>query len=119
MAWIGVDLDDTLLQRDGSPEDEAGDAMRELLEAGHRVTIWTARFARIQEKDHTKMRLQIEDELNLADVPFSDIWMGPKPPCDLFIGDNLVPYLGDWPQALATAKIMLKARGPVEEEPKF
>lgn len=117
--WVAVDLDDTLLHQDGSPMDGAAGAMGKLLEEGHRISIWTARFSKIKEEDKTKLRLQIEDELQLAGIPFSDVWVGPKPPADLFIGDNLVPFEGDWPKTLAQAHLMMKVRGTVNDVPEY
>lgn len=115
--WVAVDLDDTLLNRAGEAEPGAIEAMAALLEEGHRVTIWTARFSKVHEEDKTKMRLRIEDELHLAGVPFTDVCTGPKPPADVFIGDNLVPFEGDWPRTMAQAHMMMATRGTVDNPP--
>ena len=115
--WLAVDLDDTLLSRADEPEPGAIEAMTKLLEEGHRVTIWTARFARIHKDDHSKLLAHTEAELKKHGIPYTDICTGPKPPADVFIGDNVVPYSGNWPQTLAQAHMQLETRGSVDNPP--
>lgn len=115
--WVAVDLDDTLINRMGEPEPGAIEAMSKFLEEGHRVTIWTARFARIHEDDHGKLLHHTEQQLKELGIPYTDIATGPKPAADVFIGDNVVPFEGDWPRTLAQAHMMMKTRGIVDNPP--
>lgn len=112
MAWIAVDLDDTLIsEKTNEPEPGAVEAMTKLVESGHRVSIWTARFLEgLQEgKSEEKIKADVEKELQTWGIPYSDIWTGPvKPNVDVFIGDNLVPYAGNWPLTLAQAHMLME-----------
>lgn len=118
MAWIAVDLDNTLVNpHSGEAEPGAVDAMAQLLREGHRVTIWTARFAPEPEEKKVAIKAQIEKTLAEAGVPYSDIWTGHnKPNVDAFIGDNLVTYDGNWGQSLAMLNMMLQHAGPAESD---
>jgi hypothetical protein len=115
--WVAVDLDDTLLHPDSSPEDGASEAMGKLLEEGHRVTIWSARLSKVPEDKREEMAKKIELELTAVGIPFSDVCTGPKPPADLFIGDNVVPFTGSWPKTLAQAHMMMDTRGSSDVHP--
>jgi hypothetical protein len=109
MAWIAMDVDKTLLHLDGSSTPGAAEAMQHLLDKGHRVSIWTARFAHAQnEQDTHRIHDDLVNELERNKIPYSDIWLGPvKPDVDVFVGDNLIPYEGSWPQALAMLDMYL------------
>jgi hypothetical protein len=119
--WLAVDLDDTLLDRQDHPLPDAAGAMEQLLSEGHRVTIWTARFAHARtEQDIDVIKQAIELQLQAAGIPYSDIWTAHhKPQSDMFIGDNLVPFAGDWPKTLAQAHMMMKSRGTVGHVPGY
>jgi len=118
MAWIAVDLDNTLVNaRTGDAEPGAVEAMAELLKDGHRVTIWTARFAPRPEEEKKAVKADIEKTLSDAGIPYTDIWTGHnKPNVDAFIGDNLVPYKGNWGQSLAMLNMMIEHAGPAEAD---
>lgn len=118
MAWIAVDLDNTLIDpSSGEAEPGAIEAMAELLKDGHRVTVWTARFAPEPEEKKAAIKAQVEKQLAEAGVPYSDVWTGHnKPNVDAFIGDNLVPYKGNWGQSLAMLNMMLTHPGASEHD---
>lgn len=118
MAWIVVDLDDTLLEKDpmsgeyAMPSEGAIEAMQTLAEEGHRLTIFTARFNPAPASIKQQMKEEIEMMLQQLGFPPMEVWTGTtKPSADVFIDNNAVTYDGDWGLALAQAQQMLEDRG--------
>jgi hypothetical protein len=132
MAWICVDLDDTLVQKQPVVEPEtigdeesvqqpelqdmpvegAVEAMTQLVEEGHRLTVFTARFAAMPASEKQRVKEEIEQTLQMLGFPEMDVWTGTfKPAADLFIDNNAVNFSDDWPLALAQAQQMLEDRG--------
>lgn len=132
MAWICVDLDDTLIQKqpavepemvdeaDTEPEPELHDmpiegaveAMTQLAEEGHRLTVFTARFAAMPASEKQRVAEEITQTLQMLGFPEMEVWTGTfKPAADLFIDNNAVNFSDDWPLALAQAQQMLEDRG--------
>jgi FMN phosphatase YigB (HAD superfamily) len=110
MAWIAMDCDNTLIdKKTGVATPGAPEAMQHLLDQGHRVSIWTARFSHAKDsRESRRIRENLENELETNEIPYSDIWVGHvKPDVDVFVGDNLVPYAGDWAQSLSMLKMFL------------
>jgi hypothetical protein len=126
-AWICVDLDNTLVEKgpgevdpetmeEGEPQDipteGAVEAMQQLAEEGHRLTVFTARFNPMPAALRNEMKQAIEQELQEMGFPPMEVWTGMnKPSADIFIDDNAVTYDGDWGLALAQAQQMLEDRG--------
>lgn len=127
MAWFAVDLDDTLVTKYEDPQtgqpvtmpiDGAVDAMHQLMSEGHRISIFTARFAPMPDSKRQQLKQEIEAELSGLGFPAMEVWTGTsKPSADIFIGDNNVTYDGDWGLALSQAQTMLEERGLVEIPP--
>lgn len=127
MAWFAVDLDDTLVtkyddEQTGQPVtmpvEGAVEAMHQLVSEGHRVSVFTARFAPMPDSRKQQMKQEIEAELSGLGFPAMEVWAGTgKPDADVFIGDNNVTYDGDWGLVLAQAQTMLEERGLVEIPP--
>ncbi len=116
MAWICLALDNTLLADDGQggtmPTDGAVEAMSTLQAEGHRLTVYTERFAPMPDSERNRMKQEIEQELQSYGFPPMEVWTGTtKPAADLFIGDNHVTFDDDWGLALAQAQEMLEERG--------
>lgn len=116
MAWIVVDLEDTLLMDIGDgtsqPVDGAAEAMMRMAGEGHRLTIFTDRFAPMPEARKQQLREEIESELVSWGFPPMEVWTGTtKPAADLFLGAKAVTFDGDWPLALAQMQVMLEERG--------
>ena len=127
MAWICVDLDDTLLEKtqgeldpetgeEGEPQDVptegAVEAMQQLLEEGHRLTVFTARFNPMPAARRQELKEEIEQQLQMYGFPPMEVWTGMnKPSADIFIDNNAVTYDGDWGLALAQTQQMLEDRG--------
>ena len=117
MAWICVDLDDTLLDKgmDGEysqPTDGAVEAMQTLAGEGHRLTVFTARFAAMPAARKQQLKEEIESVLVELGFPEMEVWTGSfKPSADIFIDNNAVTYDGDWGLALAQTQQMLEDRG--------
>lgn len=127
MAWICVDLDDTLLEKvPGEPDPTTGEegeeqdtptegaieAMQQLVEEGHRITVFTARFNAMPASEKQRVKEEIEATLMEYGFPEMEVWTGTfKPSADIFIDNNAVTYDGDWGLALAQAQQMLEDRG--------
>jgi hypothetical protein len=117
MAWICVDLDDTLLEKDPmsgeytQPTDGAIEAMQTLLEEGHKLSIFTARFNPMPLQKRQELKEEIEQTLQQLGFPEMEVWTGMnKPSADIFIDNNAVTYDGDWGLALAQTQQMLEDR---------
>ena len=127
MAWFVVDLDDTLVSKELDPMtgqevtvpvEGAVEAMQELEAGGHRLTVFTARFAPMPASKRNELKQSIEAELLGLGFPEMEVWTGTsKPDADIFIGDNNVTYDGDWGLALAQAQTMLEERGIIDIPP--
>lgn len=119
MAWYCVDLDKTLVMEDpetGSsvPIDGAVEAINQLVGEGHRVTVFTSRFAPMPEQRKQQVKEEIAQELLGFGFPEIEVWTGTtKPDADIFIGDKMVTFDQDWGLALAQSQMMLEERGLV------
>jgi hypothetical protein len=114
--WVGVDLDGTILEdptdedyRDivegdqpsfGNPIPDAAEALGTLIAMGVRVSIYTARFE--EGADNERFKAEIADYLESQEIPFSDIYVGIKPRCDLIIDNKVLRFEGDWFETLNT-----------------
>ena len=123
MAWIAIDLDDTLVQKfpdpmtgeeTPQPVEGAVDSMNQLLQEGHRLTVFTARFAPMPDSERQRLKEQIEQELQEFGFPPMEIWTGThKPSADIYIGDEAITFDQDWGLALAQLQYMLEEKGLV------
>lgn len=118
MAWVCVDLDDTLLGQDpmsgeyALPTEGAVEAMQTLAGEGHRLTVFTARFNPVPAPVKQQMKEEIEMMLQQLGFPPMEVWTGTtKPSADIFIDNNAVTYDGDWGLVLAQTEQMLEDRG--------
>jgi hypothetical protein len=116
MAWIVVDLDDTLIQDmgDGQEVPIAGsvESMMQLANEGHRLTVFTSRFVPMPDSEKQRLKEQIEQDLVAYGFPPMEVWTGTsKPAADVFIDNKAVTFDGDWPLALAQLSVMLEERG--------
>lgn len=112
MAWIVTDLDGTLLDEQGMPTEGAVEAVAYLMTAGHRITVYTSRFAPMPEQEKNRLKTQIEQELAQAGFQPMEVWIGTtKPAADIFLGANHVTFDNDWNLALAQVDTMLGERG--------
>lgn len=120
MAWIVVDLDETLITKDptgieGAPEqpiDGAIEAMQTLAGEGHRLTVFTSRFAPAPASEKQRLKEEIEQMLASYGFPPMEVWTGTtKPDADIFIGNKSVTFDNDWGLALAQLQHMLEERG--------
>lgn len=126
--WICVDLDETVLSKPeeyqaedgtqlfGDPLPGASDALRELVDGGARVSIYTAR--QYFEDDEEWLKLQVGEELDQLGIPYSDIYIGKKPPAHFFVDDRTIPpFDGDWDLVLDAVRDRLdkKANDPVKD----
>lgn len=127
MAWFVMDLDGTLVTKDmdptteqevTSPVDGAVEAMIQLESEGHRLTVYTSRFAPMPEAKRQQVKQEIQAELAGFGFPEMEVWAGTtKPSGDVFIGDSNVTFDGDWGLALAQSQSMLEERGLSEVQP--
>lgn len=121
MAWIAIDLDDTLVQKlpdpmtgeeSEQPVDGAVESMNQLAQEGHRLTVFTARFAPMPDSERQRLREQIEQELQSYGFPPMEVWTGThKPSADIYIGDEAITFDNDWGLAMAQLQMMLEDRG--------
>lgn len=121
MAWICVGLDDVLIEKDPMsgeedlPVDGALEAVRTLVQEGHKVTVFTSRFGAMPDSEKQRIREGIEMELqSMGFPPEVEVWTGTyKPAADIFIDSNAIPFDQDWGLALAHAQVALEDRGLV------
>lgn len=141
MAWIVFALDGTLLQQQpgalddtmtgdtdqmqtdpaqegveppmmSMPTEGAVEAVVQLMNEGHRVSVWTDRFAPMPEQRKEQLRQEIEQELLQAGFPEMEVWTGTtKPAADIYIDRKAVTYDDDWGLALAQVEQMLVDQG--------
>jgi hypothetical protein len=116
MAWICVDLSGTLLQDMGDgqemPIDGAIEAMMHLAGEGHRLTVFTDRFAPMPDDRRQLLKEQIEQELVSYGFPPLEVWTGTtKPAADVYIDSKAVTFDGDWNLAVAQTQMMLEESG--------
>ncbi len=116
MAWICVDVDGTLVsEKTGQAEPGAIEAMMTLLQGGHRVTLYTARFHGAPKEHKELIFKHLQHQLDTLGIPYSDIWEGNhKPAADAFIDDHSVPYRGDWGHALSELLLTLRQHDKAE-----
>ena len=125
MAWIAVDLDDTLVQKSidpmtGEPSEEdqpiegAVEAMQQLAGDGHRLTVFTSRFAPMPDDMKHQTKEQLEQMLQSFGFPPMEVWTGThKPDVDFFVDDKAVTFDNDWGLCLAQMQYMMEERGLV------
>lgn len=123
MAWITVDLDETLVQKlpdpmtgeeNDQPTEGAVESMAQLAQEGHRLTVFTARFAPMPESEKQRLKEQIEQELQSYGFPPMEVWTGThKPAADIYIGNEAITFDQDWGLALAQLQVMLEEKGLV------
>jgi hypothetical protein len=93
----------------GEPLNGAKEALQELVDAGVRVSIWTARqYFEKEDGDDSEWQKEIDDHLKYHQIPYTDIYVGKKPPADVFIDDKAVPFRNNWPEVLQEAVSKLK-----------
>jgi hypothetical protein len=108
--WICVDLDGTIIQEDpkahaidgqrpplGEPFKGVAEVFKRLRQIG-RVSIWTARqyFHEKDGDDDDEWTGEIKEHLNSHGIHFDDVYVGRKPPADVFIDDKAVVFEGSW-----------------------
>lgn len=111
--WIAIDLDKTLL-KPSPTELPLGEVdirwvpyLQKWLDAGVRISIYTARLTR-----HPNEQQMIQQHLEAAGVPFTDIYIGPKPLADVFIDNSAVQFQGDPASAAAKVDKLLEYHMP-------
>lgn len=126
MAWIVFALDGTLITQqeldDGTgtgdtvpmslPTEGAVEAVTQLMNEGHRVSVWTDRFAPMPEERKQQLREEIAQELLEAGFPELEIWTGTtKPAADVYVDRKAVTFDDDWGLALAVIQQQLEDQG--------
>lgn len=124
MAWIGVQLEGTILNEDPIeeavlPVENAVEAINSLVAEGHRITVLTDKFAPMPEERRMELKKEIESQLgSLGMDPSVEVWAGTTAPkTDLNIGSKNVTFDNDWGLALAQLQVMLEDKGLVEIPP--
>lgn len=121
MAWIAIDLDGTLVQKlpdpmtgeeSEQPVEGAVESMARLVQEGHRLTVFSERFAPMPDSEKQRLKEQIEQQLQGLGFPPMEVWTGThKPSADVYIGDEAITFDQDWGLALAQLQYMLEEKG--------
>jgi hypothetical protein len=130
MAWIGLDLDDTLVEKSPAMDPETGEPVEDggegedmptegsvefctqLAQEGHRLTVFTARFKAMPDSEKQRLKEQIEEELQGMGFPPMEVWTGThKPDFDFYIGNEALTYDGDWNLIMAQLQYMMNESG--------
>lgn len=121
MAWIALNLDNTLVtkmpdpmtgEETEQPTEGAVEAAMQLVNEGHRLTVFTSRFAPMPDSEKQRLKEQIEQQLAGFGFPPIEVWTGThKPMADIYIGDEAITFDQDWGLALAQLQYMLEERG--------
>jgi len=119
MAWICFDLDNTLVQTEPEsgellPVEGAVESVNTLFQEGHRLTVWTDRFAPMPDSRKQKEKEELENKLQGLGFPPLEVWTGTvKPGVDLSLGSSMITFDNDWGLALAQMQMMMEERGLV------
>lgn len=130
--WVCIDLDGTLLSKPDDYVDDRGnhifgtalpgasEALQKLIDDGARVSIYTARQYFNEESQVSKalglspdqlLEFQVEEALILNDIPFTDIYIGKKPPAHFYVDDRTIPpFEGDWDMVIDTVREKLEEK---------
>lgn len=126
MAWICIDWDGTLVQtvpgEDGqsasAPVDGAVEAVTQLMQEGHRLTIWTARLKPMSDSMRHRLAEELQEQASQMGFPTMEVWEGStKPAADAFIDNKAITFDGDWGLALAQLTTMLQDQGLQQLQP--
>ena len=119
MAWLCWDLDGTLLTN--SPEEEGGglvpipgavETVTRYASEGHRLTVFTTRFAPMPQSEKFRLKSQIEQDLAGLGFPPMEVWTGTtKPMSDFYISKDAVTFDGDYNLLQAQLDYMMNERG--------
>jgi capsule biosynthesis phosphatase len=114
-----VDLDNTLCisknsdYRNSTPILERIHELKKIKEAGHRITVWTARGA-TSGKNWEELTLQ---QLKQWEVPYDQLLMG-KPHYDIYIDDKSFNVDHYWPTNKDTINVSKKENEKIQIVPK-
>lgn len=118
--WIAIDMDKTLLQPTQQdlplgPVDERWiPFLQKWLDAGVRISVYTARLT-----VHPDEEQMVQQHLDAEGVPYTDIYIGPKPPADVYIDNAAVQFQGDPSDAAKKVDTLLGFHMPhVQDEEK-
>ena len=125
--WFCVDLDGTILKEVKHPDDgsrlslgEPIDGAAEALDSLHsmgRVSIWTARqYFEDDDSDSATWVLELKKHLKDRGIKFDDVYIGKKPPADVFIDNSNVEFDGDWSKVEDRVKEVMKAKEDAKKE---
>lgn len=122
MSWVVIALENTLVTGDGGDDSQpvpgAQEAVQRLIAQGHRVTIYTSKFATMPQQRRQEVKTTLTQELqSWGFPPEMDVWSGyDKPMADFFIGANHITFDRDWNLALAQLRYMLAESGQAPAE---
>jgi 2'-5' RNA ligase len=117
--WIAVDLDGTILNEGphegdgrpplGEPFPGAKEVLQGFMDQGYRVSIWTARqYFEDDNSENAEWQTEIDKHLKYHQIPYTDIYVGKKPPADVFIDNKAIHFDGSWPDMTSQTEMMLR-----------
>lgn len=117
MAWIVFDLDGTLVQQDEVsgglvPIPGSVETVSRYAGEGHRMSVFTSRFAPMPESEKQRLKTQIEQDLAGLGFPPLEVWTGTsKPMSDFYVSKDAVTFDGDYELLQAQLDYMMSERG--------
>ncbi len=101
---IVVDFDETLISYNEEtgfyPLPGAAEAMRDIRLMGHKIVIYTCRFALAKKEGKLREEIRFVTQILMNfGIEFDELHLEDKPIADYYIDDRAIAFSGDWEEA--------------------